>query len=149
MAEAVDDEQRGLALGHGGGQRPALARRDDRIVAAMHQDELERQLRQVAPRQVESFEIGPDARRQSVDQRWHPVRIGVVQQRHHGATFRTEAGPQVSDVGRRIGELARRDRGQRLAVGGVGQTRRRWPARTPTCRRRWAPDAATAPPALP
>ena len=123
VAEAVDDVQRDLAVGHGRRERPALARGDDRIVAAVHQDELERQLRQIAPREVERLEISADPRRQSVDQRRHPLRVGVVEQRHHRAALGTEARPQIGDVGREIRRACAPRSRRAPPVGGIGQPR--------------------------
>ena len=106
MRETVDQRQVRLAGPQRGGQGFALGIGNDRVVAAVDEDEAGFEGLEVARGEVERRDVGPDIRWQRVDQRPRPLRLAVVEEAHHRAAFGAEIGLEILDRGVEIGELA-------------------------------------------
>jgi hypothetical protein len=124
MRKPVDQVERCLVRRRCGGERLALGRRDDRIIAAVHQDQAERHLREILPLEVERPKVGADRGGQVGDERGHPGGVGIVQQRHDRAAFGAEARAQIGNVCAQVRELARRDLAECRPIRRIGKARR-------------------------
>ena len=138
MADLVDQEQRDARVRRRGGERLALAVGHQRIAAAVHQDQVAVQLREVVEREVEAVDLPP-----------HPSgRAAISRVTASGSRFSTSAStalPSGPSFARQRRRHRRRDRGSGSSRSSAGMTRRpdrragrHWRAGRPSGRSCWA-----------
>ena len=131
MRQAVDHIQLRPSRRRGGGECPALGVRDDRIIAAVDDNQRRGEPVEPAPLGIERGHLPLHGPRQGADQSRHALGVPVGDQRVHRLPFRTEPGGEHADIGAGRPQLARRHLDEQVAVGGVAQVRRVAPQRHP------------------